>query len=338
MLGERWRITLCGGLTARQGTHVITRFRTQKTGLLLAYLALYSERTHGREELAELFWEDSDRPLQSLRMALTSLRRQLELPGVGQGQVLATDRSYVRLASGAVSTDLADFYAALAEAERTDAARLKAERLRTGVEAIGGELLPGCYLDWVLQAREVVAEQVQTALKELIALLMTLDEEEQALIYALRRMHHDSLNEEAHVTVMQLLLRLKRPAEVVQHFQRLTTLLEEELGAAPCPQAQELAAVAKSELKPAIPPGKLKMVIDAALLRRPKERVPAPPVFAQRCRARCTRRSPAAAAHSLLWAGRRVAAIVRDVGADGAGRYIRERFQASRFRSGSHGS
>ncbi len=125
MLGERWRITLCGGLTARQGSHVVTRFRTQKTGLLLAYLALHHERAHGREELAELFWEDSDKPLQSLRMALTSLRRQLELPGVGQGQVLATDRGYVRLASGAVTTDLDVFYAAVAEAERTDAMGLK---------------------------------------------------------------------------------------------------------------------------------------------------------------------------------------------------------------------
>ncbi len=131
-------------------------------------------------------------------------------------------------------------------------------------------------MDWVLQAREAVAEQVQTALKELIALLRTLGEEEQALVYARRWIHQASLNEEAHVTVMQLLLRLKRPADVSQHFERLTALLEEQLGAAPCSQAQELAAVAKSELKPTVPPVRSRGVSESPRPAPKEERVPAP--------------------------------------------------------------
>ena len=95
MLEEPWRITLCGGLKARRGAHVITRFRTQKTGLLLGYLALHPERSYGREELAELFWYDSDSPLSNLRMALPSLRQLLEPPGVGRGTVLAAGRTPV---------------------------------------------------------------------------------------------------------------------------------------------------------------------------------------------------------------------------------------------------
>jgi hypothetical protein len=41
-----WRIELFGGLRARRGDQVVTRFRTQKTGALLAYLAYYCQRTH----------------------------------------------------------------------------------------------------------------------------------------------------------------------------------------------------------------------------------------------------------------------------------------------------
>ncbi|MCW3101088.1 MAG: putative ATPase [Chthonomonadaceae bacterium] len=263
MLEERWRITLCGGLTARQGVQVITRFRTQKTGLLLAYLALHGECAHGREELAERFWPESDRPLHSLRLALASLRRQLEPPGVGQGQVLIADRSHVRLAVSAVQTDVADFHAAVAEASRLDETGQKTRLLREGVEAISGELLPGSYLEWVLQARELFAEQFQGVLKELVGLLAVQEEWEQALLYALRWVHLNSLEEEAHFAVMQLLTLLKRPADVLQQFQRLRTLLWEEMRLAPSPHVCDVAAAAGTL------PGSFEPAAEAVPIRTP---------------------------------------------------------------------
>ncbi len=41
-----WRITLFGGLRVEQGDRVITRFRTQKAGALLAYLAYHCQQAH----------------------------------------------------------------------------------------------------------------------------------------------------------------------------------------------------------------------------------------------------------------------------------------------------
>ncbi len=240
MLEEPWRVTLCGGLSARQGAHSVSRFRTQKTGLLLAYLALHRERTHGREELAELFWPESADSLHSLRLGLASLRQQLEPPGVGRGQVLRADRNHVGLVSGTVRTDVADFHAAVAEAARTVETKQTTQRLRDGVEAISGELLPGSYLEWVLQAREILSEQLQSALKDLVVLLIAQEEAESALPFALRRVHLNPLNEEAHLAVMQLLLRLERPADVPRQFEHLRALLKE-IGIAPSLQAQELA-------------------------------------------------------------------------------------------------
>src|SRR2546423_1699113 len=90
---EMWRLTLLGGLRAERGNETVTRFRTQKSGALLAYLALFSHRSHPREELAELFWPDldPDAARTNLRTALSSLRQQLEPAGIPAGSVLVAD-------------------------------------------------------------------------------------------------------------------------------------------------------------------------------------------------------------------------------------------------------
>ena len=56
-----WKVHLLGGLRvdATGGkARVITRFRTQKTAALLAYLALNQTRPQPREVICELLWPD----------------------------------------------------------------------------------------------------------------------------------------------------------------------------------------------------------------------------------------------------------------------------------------
>ena len=74
----RWRIELLGGLRAVQGECVVSRFRTQKVGLLLAYLAYYLNRSHRRDELSELLWPESAPTVgrQNLRQTLSLGRSQ----------------------------------------------------------------------------------------------------------------------------------------------------------------------------------------------------------------------------------------------------------------------
>src|SRR6266852_8489464 len=112
------RIELLGGLRIAQGDRVITRFRTQKTAALLAYLAFYRERAHPREHLIDLLWPEADLTSgrNSLSIALSSLRHQLEPPGVPHGAILRADRSSVQLNPEAVSTDVAEFELALQKA------------------------------------------------------------------------------------------------------------------------------------------------------------------------------------------------------------------------------
>ena len=114
-----WRIELLGNLRALSGDIVVSRFRTEKSGFLLAYLALYRGRAHPREELIEIFWpeEEFEAARHNLRQTLFSLRHQVEPPGVEAGAVLLADRRTVALNAAVVATDVAEFEAAVRRAE-----------------------------------------------------------------------------------------------------------------------------------------------------------------------------------------------------------------------------
>src|SRR5579871_5678213 len=118
MLHGPWRIELFGRLRALNAERCVDRFRTEKTGVLLAYLAYFGDRAHPRELLADMLWPDADtaRGRMSLRTSLASLRRQLEPPGTRAGTVLVGDAASVRLHPGAFATDVAEFHRALQRA------------------------------------------------------------------------------------------------------------------------------------------------------------------------------------------------------------------------------
>lgn len=140
-----WRLRLLGGFTLERPGETITRLRTQKTVSLLAWLALHPNREHGREELIERFWPESDleQGRASLRVALNALRKALEPPPTAPDTVLIATRTHVKIRPEALTTDVAAFEAAL---RRND--RATAEALYTG------PLLPGYYDTWILEEQE----------------------------------------------------------------------------------------------------------------------------------------------------------------------------------------
>src|SRR5712691_5831881 len=119
-MAGRWRIELLGHLRATRGDRVVKRFRSQQTGALLAYLAFYPNRTHQREELIELLWPECEPRAgrQRLNIALSSLRQQLEPQPASTlnaqlSTVIVADRASVRLHPEAITTDVAEFDAAV---------------------------------------------------------------------------------------------------------------------------------------------------------------------------------------------------------------------------------
>ncbi|HLK60324.1 MAG TPA: hypothetical protein VKU00_27430, partial [Chthonomonadaceae bacterium] len=152
MLAEPWRITLIGGLRAERGGTTITRFKYQKVGGLLAYLAYHLPQVHSREVLIDLFWPESapEAGRNNLSVALSSLRNQFEPPGTPAHAVLRADRFSLSLNPQAVTTDVADFEAAIKGAGRAGSGAERVQSLERAVDLYRGRLLPGMYEEWIV--------------------------------------------------------------------------------------------------------------------------------------------------------------------------------------------
>jgi predicted ATPase/DNA-binding SARP family transcriptional activator/class 3 adenylate cyclase len=229
-----WRIELLGWLRAVCGDQIVSRFRRQKTGALFAYLAYYLHRSHPRDALVEMLWPERDPEAgrRDLRVALSSLRRQLEPPGVPPGAVLITDRACVQLNPAACTTDVAAFEIALQAASRAGGTECL-QRLEEAVTLYRGELLPGYFEEWLLLERQRLAEAVSQALAQLIRLSEQGGDLRRALHWARRAMSADPLREEGHRELIRLLAASGQTEAALRQYQELERLLDEDLGTAP---------------------------------------------------------------------------------------------------------
>ena len=133
------------------------RLSGKKAVGLLAFLALSPSQSASRDQLAGLLWSDDPEPRarQSLRQALTVLRRQLPMP------VLDTEGDVVHICPGALTVDALE----LERLSRSDGM----VDLERAVDLIRGELLAGFSLQeegfdaWMEQQRrrfDLIAAQV----------------------------------------------------------------------------------------------------------------------------------------------------------------------------------
>ncbi len=245
MLTTQWRFEMLGHFCAKQEDIHLTRFRTQKTAALLAYLVYFAQRSHSREELAEKLWADQEKNAarNSLRVALASLRSQLEPPGTPSGSVLITDRTFLRLNPESILSDVTEFEAALHTARRfaaTDSAQT-VSALKSAVALYQGELLPGFYEDWVLTERERLANGYHDALRTLIKLSLQSKDRPLALDMTLRSLSHDPFNEKMHSLAMRLYHAFGREQDAARHYLEMERLFQKEMGIQPSPEIRALA-------------------------------------------------------------------------------------------------
>ncbi len=238
-----WRIELFGGLRVRHGERLISRFRTQKVGALLAYLAYHPGTSHQRETLTGLLWPDPtpDAARNSLSNALSSLRHQLEPPGVEAGTLLQADRFSVRLNGAVVSTDVAEFEDRLRAADRSVGTYEQSQLLCHALELYSGPLLPGYYEEWVQwEARRLLDKYLQ-AIRRVIRALAKSGQFSVALDYAHRAVAADPLREESHRDLMRLMLAAGRPTAALQEYREFETRIRDETGYLPSATTRRLA-------------------------------------------------------------------------------------------------
>jgi predicted ATPase/DNA-binding SARP family transcriptional activator len=270
-MDAQWRIELLGELQAHFGSCVIRRFKTQKTAALLAYLAYHHRHPHSRDSLLDLLWPDidPDSARNSLRVALHSLRRDLDLPDALATPVLVIDRGTIRMHPTA-TTDVAEFEAILQAAAAAPSPAARAARLAEAIALYRGDLLPGHYEEWVLTAREHLSELYLGALQQRVAALEQVGDLEGALEVARRAVGADPLREEAHYDLMRLYAAMGQPSAMLRQYQELERVLKEELGEVPSAATRALA----EELR-----GNARTVVVARIAQRAE--APPPPAALQ---------------------------------------------------------
>ncbi|HKZ86811.1 MAG TPA: BTAD domain-containing putative transcriptional regulator [Anaerolineae bacterium] len=208
---------------------------------LLAYLLLHRDSPQPRQRLAFLFWPDTAEPQAhtNLRQLLHHLRHSL--PAADQFLQIDTKTVQWRL-DAPFALDVAEFEHDLTEASAAaKAGRPASERtaLESAVQHYGGDLLPGCYDDWILPERECLRQAYFGALERLIHLTEDQRDYRSAIGHAERLLRHDPLHE----TTCRRLIRLHalngERARALRVYHTCVTVLERELGVEPNADTQE---------------------------------------------------------------------------------------------------
>lgn len=244
-MAEELAIRLLGGFGLRYRGRAVHTVATRRLQSLLAYLVLHREAPQPRDVLAPLFWPASpeSQARTNLRQLLHRLRRAL--PDAERFLELGP-RAIRWRPAGPWRLDVAVFEQALARAGEPGPAGAESEAARAALEeavaAYTGELLPGCWDDWLLAERERLHQACAGALERLVQLLRSQGEYDAAIHHARRLVRHDRVREAAHRELMELLALRGERGQALRAYHACAEVLERELGAAPGPALRALHA------------------------------------------------------------------------------------------------
>jgi DNA-binding SARP family transcriptional activator/predicted ATPase len=179
----------------------------------MAFLVMNRDAEVARERLLDLFWPDAepDRARDSLRTALSSIRRCVTTAGANPEDLLHTSNTIVRW----VGDTAADSVQFAAFAARTDA-----DASRAALDLYHGDFLEGDYDQWAVRERERLA-----ALYELVlARAATVSGDAQA---ARRLIERNPYNEDAYAALIEADLAEGRRSSAGAWIERCRTALSQ---------------------------------------------------------------------------------------------------------------
>lgn len=232
-----FRIRLLGELVLELNGRVVPVPNQHKLPQFLAYLAYFRGRHCSRDELIELLWPEAspERGRASLNNTVYQFRKLVK-PLLPEGRdPLASDVNAIALPPELFGTDLAEFHAAEREARRCQEEAARLAPLQKAVELYldGGDLLHGCYEEWISPARQSLEDLFLELWRQLLAVLERTGDYPRALLYARRALLIDRLNEDFHYEVIRLLMITQRFDEALQQAEVIETYLADEFGEVP---------------------------------------------------------------------------------------------------------
>lgn len=212
---------------------------------LLAYLALRKPKESSNDEVQGLFWPDSDgdKQAQSLRRAISDLRKVLErdLP---LGSVIVTRKGHVSLNPGRVATDVERFLD-LTRRNEEDQTRLD--------EAVGlyaGPLLPALSSNWALGHRMEVEERFGQAVERLCEILVQQGKAKEAISIGRAAVVAAPGREDVQVALIKACGAAGMAVEALKQFEELERMLDETWGETPSTHARDALEAAFVESQP----------------------------------------------------------------------------------------
>lgn len=246
-MNQRLELYLFGGLQIRYNEQWVTDLVSRKVEALLAYVAC-SQRPYPREVLADLFWGNrlQNRAGGNLRVALNSLREKV-------GPFIIADRYTVAVSQQFdLWVDVLTFEQLLRPFTQWQNGRHElpapmATAMEQALALYRGEFVEGVFLrdaplfdDWVRVERERLHILATKAIQALSLHYLATRQHALGINAVERWLHFDLLNEEAHRTLMLLLMREGHYSAALQHYERLAKLFQDELGDTPSPETEDL--------------------------------------------------------------------------------------------------
>ena len=228
------------------------RTRSSRTVALLAFLAAHAGAPQPRQRIAGQFWPDS-----TDAQALTNLRRELHhlRQALGNEQSLVvTSRDLFWQDTETCRVDMRTFDIERSAALAAEAAGDSDGILTHASAAIGeyqGDLLPGVYDDWLLEARSELERQCIGLCDLLCATRARTGDLSGAVDTARRRLQLEPLAETGYRMLMQLQADLGDRAGAVSTYHHCASILERELGVSPDPATQQTFQQIMAQADPA---------------------------------------------------------------------------------------
>ncbi len=235
---EVLQIYLLGGCRVTQGTSLVEGIDTPRLQSLLTYLLLRRGAPQSRQHLAFLLWADSTeaQARTNLRQLLHLLKRALP----DADRFVRSDSRTLRWRDDAPCwSDIEEFERLIEGASGGPDSRRALER---AVALYEGDLLPGCYEDWIQPARDRLHHAFSTAVDRLVREFEGERDYRSAVRYAERLVRHDPLDEEAHRRLVHLHAIGGERAQALRAYHACVTTLKRELGVEPGTALRELHA------------------------------------------------------------------------------------------------
>jgi DNA-binding SARP family transcriptional activator len=243
---QAYRVQLFGGPTVRQlaadGEREVG-WKLRRSFQVLAFLASSPDLQAGREDLEEAVWpSDGERTIdRNFHPTLSHMRRALERQRGGSAPPPLLFRAGIYRLNPEIDwhIDLQEFNCRVAEgreliARGEDGAA--ADSWQRAWKLYRGPFLQGYYQAWVTARREECQQAYVELLRDLGDLSVRLERSEDALDSYRAVLLEDPLQERTHLAVMRLYSGQGRRDLVRRQYERLCTLLLDELGVEPLPE------------------------------------------------------------------------------------------------------